>query len=74
MAEFVVRTYREGFAALDTLHHAVRYLASQYSDDMNREQAQAHFNARRLLFKREMALLDEMELAYFYEEQIGAEE
>jgi hypothetical protein len=61
-----VRTYQEGFAALDVMHHAVQYLATQYRDSMTRDEAMAHFEARGLLFRREMALLDEMELEYEY--------
>jgi hypothetical protein len=67
---FKIVSYSEGFAALDTLHHATEYLAAQYSDFMTRPEAQAHFDARALLFRRGMALLDEMELAYFYEPQV----
>ena len=69
--EFVARSYAEGFAALDTLHHAVLYLKGQYSDAMSRSEAVAHFQARFLLFQREMALLDEMELEYFYGEKLS---
>ena len=61
---FIIRPYSEGFLALDTMHHAVEYLSKQYSDSMNPHEARAHFEARALLFRREMALLDEMELAY----------
>jgi hypothetical protein len=68
--QVVLRTYGEGFAALDVLHHATEYITAQYSDLMTRPQAQAHFEARELLFRRGMALLDEMELAYFYEDQV----
>jgi hypothetical protein len=70
VAEIVIRTYGEGFAALGVMHHAVQYLSAQYSDSMTRDEAMAHFEARGILFLREMALLDEMELAYFYEDQV----
>lgn len=55
-----------GLAACDVLARAVRYLAKQYSYSMTRDQAEAHFEARALLLRRENALLDEMELEYKY--------
>lgn len=66
MSQFVIRSYKEGFAALDTLMRALRYLAKQYSDRMTRDEAVSHFNARGILIGRYNALLDEMELEYTY--------
>ena len=70
MPELVIRDYREGFAALDTLHAALGYIKKQYSDGMTRDVAQAHFDARAIILNRENALLNEMELTYFYEPQM----
>jgi hypothetical protein len=64
--DFMFVTYDEGLAILDTLHHASKYLASQYSDLMTPEEATAHFQAREIIYKRNIALLDEMELEYRY--------
>lgn len=59
-------TYAEGFAALDMLVHALKHVSGQFSLDMERPEAVAHFEARKILIERHTALLDEIELEYFY--------
>jgi hypothetical protein len=66
MPEYLIVTYAEGMAILESLRRAVRYIASQYSDAMTPAEARAHFDARALLIRRSLALLDEMELEYRY--------
>lgn len=62
----VLVSYQEGFEILDTLQNASAYLVAQYRDSMTRDEAQAHFDARTLLLKHRLRLLNEMELEYKY--------
>jgi len=63
-SNILVWTYEEGKSGLDTLLHALRYLADQYSDKMTRDEAVVHFESRHLLMRKYYQLLNEMEDAF----------
>jgi hypothetical protein len=65
---YLICSYEDGFAALRSLERAHAHLVGQFDLRMTRAEAQAHFDARALLLKRRLALVDEMELEYFYGE------
>lgn len=66
---YLVVSYEDGFAVLRTLERATAYVVGQFDLRMTRAEAQAHFDARALLLRRRLALVDEMELEYFYGEK-----
>lgn len=51
---------REVVEALSTLESASNYLFAQHSDTMPRAEAKAHFEARTILLRARVALLEEI--------------
>lgn len=60
----IVRTYSEGIAALAKMERVRSYIAQQFSPNMRRDEALAHFEARNLLLRLSLTLLDEIEQSF----------
>jgi hypothetical protein len=49
------------FEGMDILHNVQKQIAYRYSDRMNRDEAQAHFDARAILSNAQNSLLEDAE-------------